>query len=101
MPACVLSDVIGDTHLHLEYLQQNNKIGGLEVEDEEISGIYNSYLCENSSHFMIMNLKEMNQTDANKNNVINFCFNNNWIAKLSAIIGIIAPIQANINHNSM
>ena len=39
---------------------------------------------------MIMNLKEMNQTDANKNNVINFCFNNNWIAKLSAIIGIIA-----------
>ena len=39
---------------------------------------------------MMMNLKEMNQTDANKNNVINFCFNNNWIAKLSAIIGNIA-----------
>ena len=46
MPACVLSDVIGDTHLHLEYKQQKNKIGGLGVDDEEISGIYDSYLCE-------------------------------------------------------
>ena len=32
---------------------------------------------------------------------MNFCFNNNWIAKLNAIIGIIAPIQANINQNSI
>ena len=46
MPACVLSDVIGDTHLHLEYLQQKNKIGGLGVDDEEISGIYDSYFFE-------------------------------------------------------
>ena len=48
----------------------------------------------------MMHLEWMNSVDANKNDVMDFYFANNWIARLNAIIEIIAPRSYSGAHQS-